>query len=72
MIICGERVRVKENRPNIEEGYGGEEGYIFSRNRMLRALGAGLYEIKFIKPELNHPIMGVMGGFNEDDLEVIR
>lgn len=71
MIVCGERVRVKTGNPKILPEYYGQEGRIHSRNRMLRALGAGLYEIRFFDNSLNHPIMGVMGGFNEDDLEVV-
>ena len=71
MIICGDKVRVKHGNPRILPEYYGKEGRIHSRNRMLRAVGAGLYEIKFFDSSLNHKILGVMGGFNEEDLEVV-
>lgn len=71
MIVCGDKVRVKHGNPKILPEYYGKEGRIHSRNRMLRALGAGLYEICFFDETLNHKILGVMGGFNEEDLEVI-
>lgn len=72
MIICGDTVRVKYNRPNVDPAYYGKRGRIHARTRMLNILGAGKYEIMFFERDLNHPIMGVMGGFNEDDLEVER
>jgi hypothetical protein len=71
MIFCGTMIRVKENRPHVEQEYAGEVGYIHSRSRMLPIFGSGKYEIRFAKEELNNPIMGVVGGFTEDDLEVI-
>lgn len=71
MIICGDKVRVKHGNPRILPEYYGKEGRIHSRNRMYRVLGAGLYEIRFFDNALNDRIMGVMGGFNEEDLEVV-
>lgn len=70
MIICGDTVRVRPNRPNIDPAYYGKRGMVHKRTRMLGTLGAGHYEIKFFDKTLNHPIIGVMGGFDEDDLEV--
>ncbi|ASR77371.1 hypothetical protein FDI36_gp151 [Streptomyces phage NootNoot] len=71
MIICGDTVEVKHDRPNVDPAYYGKRGRIHKRTRILGKLGAGDYEIMFFERELNHPIMGVMGGFNEDDLEVV-
>lgn len=72
MIVCGEKVRVKEGNPKILPEYYGQEGRIHLRNsRVFKLVGGGEYEIRFFDSSLNHPIMGVMGGFNEDDLEVV-
>lgn len=72
MIICGDTVEVKQDRPNVSPEYYGKRGRIHKRTRIIGMLGGGKYEIMFFNRELNHPIMGVMGGFNEEDLEVIR
>lgn len=71
MIICGDTVQVKHDRPNVSPEYYGKRGRIHKRTRFLNKVGAGLYEIMFFEKDLNHPIMGVMGGFNEEDLEVV-
>lgn len=72
MIICGDTVKVKHDRPDVDPDYYGKRGRVHKRTRMLGVLGAGQYEIMFFDRSLNHPIMGVMGGFNEEDLEVER
>ncbi|AXH69635.1 hypothetical protein HWB79_gp177 [Streptomyces phage LukeCage] len=71
MIICGDMVQVKHNRENIDPAYYGKRGRVHKRTRFLKRLGAGEYEIMFFEKGLNHPIMGVMGGFLEEDLEVV-
>lgn len=71
MIICGDTVQVKHGRPNVSPEYYGKRGRIHKRTRFLNKIGAGMYEIMFFEKDLNHPIMGVMGGFNEEDLEVV-
>jgi hypothetical protein len=71
MITCGDVVRVKNGRPNVDPEYYGKRGRIHQRTRLLRVLGAGEYEIMFFDRSLNHQILGVMGGFNEEDLEVV-
>ena len=72
MIICGDTVEVKHDRPDVDPAYFGKRGRIHKRTRFLKALGAGEYEIMFFDRELNHKILGVMGGFVEDDLNVIH
>jgi len=71
MILCGTRVKVKHGNPKILPEYYGKEGTVHLRSRMLKIAGAGEYEIKFFDRSLNDKIFGVMGGFNETDLEVV-
>lgn len=70
MIVCGDKVRVKEGS-DVDEKFFGKEGRIHIRRRKFNSPHMYEYEIKFFDTKLNHAIMGTVEGFKEDSLEVV-
>lgn len=70
MIVCGEKVRVKEGS-DVDEKFIGKEGRIHVRRRTFNSPDMYKYEIRFFDRTLNHAIMGTVDGFKEEFLEVV-